>query len=139
MVQGRMPSPRVVPGLNVLEDGNFSFFTGVEPLSVRAFRFQGLEEAFGHGIVPAVSFSAHAPLHLGICSEQFRELFAGVLNTSVRMKYQFRDHGPGHHGHFLHVLSLIAEFNGFQLERPVKFSSFIFCVFSVFKFITFDQ
>ena len=94
-----MSSSGVVPGLDILEDGQFSFFSRVEPLSVGTFGFQGLEEAFGHGIVPAVAFKAHASFDGRERSQKVCELFAGILNPSVRMEHQFRTYWSVRHGH----------------------------------------
>ena len=94
-----MPSSCVVPGLDVFEDGHFGLSACVEFLSVGAFGLQGLEEAFGHGIVPAVSFAAHAGSDGWERSQKVSELLAGVLNASVRMEQQFSAHGSACHGH----------------------------------------
>lgn len=78
----------VVPDFDELED----FDSGLVVLSIRdvidQFRLEDFEEVFGYGVVPAVSFSAHA-LEDPVGLEQVPEFPAGILYSPVRMEDEF--------------------------------------------------
>ena len=57
------PDP-VVVDLDVLEDGDSGLLPCGAAVEFGQFPFQGLEEGFGTGIVPAVSFPAHTLTNL---------------------------------------------------------------------------
>ena len=70
-------------------------------IAVKALGFKGFKEAFGYGIIPAISFSAHTLADQWVAGQELSEFAAGILNASVGMK----DHLPA---------------NGLALERHVE-------------------
>ena len=64
------------------DDGLFGLVASREALPLQQFLGQGSEEAFHHGVVPAVSFAAHAA-NDAVAREQVLEIVAGVLAAAV--------------------------------------------------------
>ncbi len=77
-----MESLSVVEDFDVVEDGFSGRVTGGIVFMVYAFGFQGVKEALGDGVVPAVAFTAHALLD-AVLLEQFSVAVGGVLTASV--------------------------------------------------------
>ena len=68
-----METLSVVEDFDVVEDGLFSYLAGWVFFMIDAFGFQGVEKALGNGVVPAVTFTAHALFDV-ILLEQFSVL-----------------------------------------------------------------
>lgn len=82
------PFENVLPG----------FFAGPIALMMHVFRVQHMEEAFHHGIVPAVP----APIHTrrqAVLGEQFAVRGGGVLGSSVRMMHHAGRRASMFYGH----------------------------------------
>lgn len=69
------------PGFNRIA----SCHAGVPDLVVRQFRAEGGEEAFGHGVIKAISSAAHAGFDFGQ-GQFFLEFPAGILGAPVGME-----------------------------------------------------
>src|SRR5882757_2381741 len=80
-----MSSVRIVERFDVLKQTQSGLFSGFELFSLHQLRFEGGEEAFYRGIVPAVAFSAHAALDVGFF-ELISEKVSGVLAAAVTME-----------------------------------------------------
>jgi hypothetical protein len=50
-------------------------------------RFDDAEKGFGHGIIPAVTFSAHA-LDEMMLFQNLSKILAGILNAAIRVNDQ---------------------------------------------------
>ena len=72
----------VVEGFDVFEYGGGGRFVVWKYPIAEPFAFQAAEEAFHGRVVPAVTCTAHAALHLEQL-ERFSVLLGGVLGTSV--------------------------------------------------------
>ena len=74
----------VVEGFDVLEDGGGGLFViGVDGIAC-PFAFQAAEEAFHAGVVPAVSFAAHARHHF-VLRQQLLVRCTCVLAPAIRV------------------------------------------------------
>ena len=55
-----MQSLTAVKDLNILKHGLFGFISSLVDLMMYQLCFQGVEEAFRHRVIPAVTFATHA-------------------------------------------------------------------------------
>ncbi len=55
-----MPSFAIIEDFNVLENRAHGLLPVLEHFSVNQLLFQGAEKTLGSGVVPAISFTAHA-------------------------------------------------------------------------------
>ena len=83
-----MYSIRVVPGLDVFEYRKCSLEPGSVLFVIYPFHLEILEEAFGHRIVPAVTFPAHAAFNQSISLKKSPELITGILDPPVGVEDQ---------------------------------------------------
>jgi len=74
----------VVEDLDVFEDLYCSRSLIFKFGAINSLRFQALEEAFSHCVIPAVGPAAHALANQGISPKLPSELVTGVLHPSVR-------------------------------------------------------
>ena len=74
----------IVPGFDVLEDGITSSSAGL-PDRIAELGFHRAKETLDDGIVPALTFSAHALLD-AVCGKHSAKFFACILATAVRVK-----------------------------------------------------
>ena len=77
----------IVKDLNVLEYRLQGVLRALETFVVDQFRFDDAEKGFGHGIIPAVTFSAHA-LDETMLFKNLSKILAGILNASIRVNDQ---------------------------------------------------
>ena len=89
-----MSTLAIVPYFNVFEDGLFSHDLGLKILLIDQLRLEVFKEAFRHGIVPAVAFSAHALQNQRSFFQQLGKAMTSILHPSVRMKDQLPFDGP---------------------------------------------
>ena len=76
----------IVPDFNKLKHGKFCLAFGLEVLMIYHLGFHCFEKAFCNRVVPAIPFSAHTLIDMGIV-QALPEFIAGILNAPVRMKY----------------------------------------------------
>ena len=79
-----MPADSVIEYFDPFENVLPGLFAGPIALMMHVFRFQRMEEAFHHGIVPAVPAPTHTRRQ-AVLGEQFAVRGGGVLGSSVRM------------------------------------------------------
>ena len=95
-----MQSFTVIPGFYILKNDECCLLFICELMLVYTFSFKCFKEAFCNCIVPAISFSAHAPSNMGICFQKTPEFIAGILNSPVRMKDKFPSYRTSFSCHF---------------------------------------
>ena len=77
-----MPTVLVVPAGDELEDGQLGVTTGGPDVAVDQLIFEGGEEALGHGVVPARSWSSYALASL-VSRQQLAVGRAGILDAAI--------------------------------------------------------
>src|SRR5665213_2144299 len=82
-----MQALRIVEALDPIHQVNTGLCPSLVPNLIDPFDLKGLEEAFGHRIIPAVGLSAHG-LHHRIVLDQTAVGMAGVLASAVGMHDQ---------------------------------------------------
>ena len=80
-----MTAPAVVKHLDVIDD----ILAGIGPAQVSHSKnllyFEATEKTLGDGIIPTITFSAHAGQYAMVL-EQFLEIMTAILTTPVRLK-----------------------------------------------------
>ena len=71
----------VVEDLNVFEYGPQGILGSLETFVMNQFRLDDAEKGFGHGIVPAIAFTAHA-LDETMLSQYLPKILASILNAA---------------------------------------------------------
>ena len=107
IAEGRMAADSIVEYFDPFENVLPGFLAGPIALMMHVFRFQRMEEAFHHGIVPAVPAPTHARRQ-AVFGEQCAVGGGGVLRPAVRMMHHavrwssvFHGHGECRRGQFL--------------------------------------
>src|ERR1700731_3681170 len=77
----------VVEQFDVLEQLAACLSSGTPPALIDQFDFERGEKAFGHRVVPAVAFTAHAALD-AVYRQQLLIVAAGVLAATIRVMQQ---------------------------------------------------
>src|SRR3977135_164460 len=77
-----MPAMHIIPALDPREDGRACFLSSVEVISIQHLAFQSREEAFGHGVVEAVSNAPHRGPHAKLLATA-AESDSGVLAAMI--------------------------------------------------------
>src|SRR5680860_689910 len=88
-VEVRMPAYAVIEDLEVLEDRLACLCAGDEVSLVDEFHFERGKEALGHGVVPAVAFTAHAAREV-MCGQQVAVGGGCILAAAVGVMHQPR-------------------------------------------------
>ena len=77
----------IIKDLDVLEYCLQGVLRALETLMVDQLRFDDAEKGFGHGIIPAVTFTAHA-LNETMLYQHLSKILAGILNAAIRVDDQ---------------------------------------------------
>ena len=76
----------IIPGFNIFKYLQAHLLSCFEFGTIDQFRFESFEKTFSHSIIPTISLSTHTLLQLqGF--QKVDSLFAGILDTPVRMEY----------------------------------------------------
>src|SRR5262249_30318800 len=84
VVQGRMASPRVIPALNEIEQGQPSLLAGAQRDAVEQFTLERREEALAQGVVVAIPDRAHRGAHVGSATAQAKAK-GRILTALIRV------------------------------------------------------
>src|SRR4029079_465546 len=98
VAEGRMPADSVIEYFDPFENILPGFLASPIALMMHVFCFQRMEEAFHHGIVPAVPAPTHARGQT-VLGEQCAVGGGGVLGAAVRMMYHTVCRSSVFHGH----------------------------------------
>jgi hypothetical protein len=75
----------IIPGLNIFKYIQAHLLSCFKLGSINQLGFERFKETFSHRVIPAVAFPAHTLIY-PIVLQQINGLFAGILNSPVRVK-----------------------------------------------------